>query len=140
VAESDAQPGADDPRLHARLLASALLARLLEQSTADTQRAQALMRQLKQLHVLSSPGRLCVLTWDALDASLGLGAATGDTVDAGNVGLIALSGAAQSTEALLALVRARSERGAERRVAYKLHELVFDGKAFSVKVTNGQAG
>ncbi len=140
VAESDAEPGENDPRLHARLLASALLGRLLEQAHGDAARADAVTRQLKQLQVLPSPGRMCVLTWDALDASLGLGVATGDSVDAASVGLFALSGCEQTADVLASQVVVRNERGKQRPIAYTLHELTFDGRQFQVTVTPGKTG
>jgi hypothetical protein len=125
------------------MIAAALVARLLADAGNDNTRSEALVRQLKQLQVLPAPGRLCVLTWEALDESLGFGAPVGDLIDAPTVGLVALGGPEISLQALAASITLRSEhkdRASGEPLRWKLHELSFDGKSFQVKVIDGQAG
>lgn len=138
VAESDAEPGDRDPRLYARLLASSLLGRLLEESKGNQQRTEAVTRQLKQLQLLPTAGRLCILTWDAFDVSLGLGVVSGEVTDAEGLGLLGVSGCQQDPATLISKVVVRTQRPNDQPIAYKLHELTYDGKAFSVTVTNGK--
>lgn len=138
VAESDAEPGDRDPRLYARLLASSLLGRLLEESRGNTQRIEAVTRQLKQLQLLPTAGRLCVLTWDAFDVSLGLGVVSGEVTDAEGLGLLGVSGCQQDPATLASKVVVRTQRPSGQPVPFKLHELNYDGKNFTVTVTNGK--
>jgi len=138
VAESDAEPGDRDPRLYARLLASSLLGRLLEESKGNQQRVEAVTRQLKQLQLLPTAGRLCVLTWDAFDVSLGLGVVSGEVTDAEGLGLLGVSGCQQDPATLVSKVVVRTQRRDDQPIAFKLHELNYDGKNFTVTVTNGK--
>ncbi len=140
VAESDAQPGPNDPRQQARLLGSAVIARLLAASPNDAVQTEALTRQLKQLQVLQTPGRLYVLTWESLGDALGIVTPAGDVVDAAGLGLYAVSSPELSLSALKALVRVRNERASAERVHFRLHELVFDGSHFQVQVVAGEVG
>jgi Ca-activated chloride channel family protein len=139
VAGGEAEPSADDPRLHARLLASALLARLLASET-DGERSTALTRELRQLGLVEAGARLYLLTWDDLEASLGLATTAGEVVDGRASGLFAVTGSDLSLDTLRETVTVRSELARAHKVHYRLHELAFDGKAFQVRVVDGDAG
>ena len=142
VAEGDGKPGPDDPRIHARMLSGALIARLIAEGKQDAAGAEALVRRLKQLQLMSGPGRLVILTWETLDASLGMADASADVVDARDVGLFAFRGSSGAFETLKEAINVRSERpegvtGQEPEIPYTLHEIVWDGKTFAVKVVPG---
>ena len=138
VAEGDGKPGADDPRVHARIISGAIIARLMA-AAPDAAAKDSLIRRLKQLQLLNGPGRLVILTWETLDASLGIGEASADAIDAVDVGLFAFRGPELAFGLLAKAIAVRSERldGQERTLAYQLHEIVWDGKAFTVKVVPG---
>jgi len=140
VAEGDAEPGPNDLRGAARMLAGAMFARLLADASQDPARIQLLGRQLKQLQLLPAAGALYLLTWEHLDVALGLGSVSGDVTDGSSVGVLALTSPEQALEALSLGVTLRSERTSKARVHYRLHELVFDGKVFRVKVLPGDLG
>lgn len=141
VAEGDGKPGADDPRAQARMISGALIARQMADTKADPAQAEALVRRLKQLQLLTAPGRLVILTWENLDTSLAVAQAAPDgTLDAPEIGLFAFRGqgnAVDTLDALKAAVDVRTEKH-DRQVGYTLHEIVFDGKAFTVKILAGQ--
>jgi Ca-activated chloride channel family protein len=138
VAGDAAEPSSDDPRLFARLHASALLARL--HAGANGSERDALARKLAELHVLEPGARLYVLTWDRLDAVLGLSTNQGDVLDAPAAGLVALSASELPLEALRAAVTLRSEHDDRGPVHYRLHALSYDGGAFRSEIVEGDAG
>ncbi|HNL11428.1 MAG TPA: hypothetical protein PKM44_13000, partial [Turneriella sp.] len=86
---------------------------------------------------------LTILTWERLDASLGLGeqsagaAPAVDAVDAVDVGLFVLRGT--PADGVVPLRRSEVVEGeSDGPVAYTLHEIVWDGTDFKVKVTPGK--
>src|SRR5690606_30481273 len=97
VASAQGNPGANDPRRWARLLSAARLARLIHSPPKTGARPESVKRELKELGLFSGPGRLVLLTWEDLDASLALSAAEnadvppGEPTDAAKVGLYSLT-------------------------------------------------
>ncbi len=100
VATAEGTPGPDDPRRYARLLATSQLAALLadaQKKASDAQLAHQLdsiTRDIKELALFSSPGRLVIAEW--LDPSVDLlltlvsdkeNANLGDVTDAAPIGL-----------------------------------------------------
>ncbi|MBM4394730.1 MAG: VWA domain-containing protein [Deltaproteobacteria bacterium] len=140
------EPSASDPREWARLWSAAEVARLMiaARGAADAERAKALSRAMKRTEVFDSPGTVHLLTWDDLDASLGLslgmpGAAGGqvpaDATEADGTGLVAARVAAGTD----ATPQVSWKAGADRPVAWRVLTVRWDGKEFSVSESAGTA-
>jgi tetratricopeptide (TPR) repeat protein len=150
VASAEGTPGPSDPRVWARLWSAARIARLLAGDKAPGEGgapapanepgyADSLARKLKELQLFSGPSSLVLLTWEDLDASLGLVALDGDreapladVTDASTVGLTAASLAAGDLDRLRWAVRWRADPPG-RDVKFTFHSVVWDGKSFVVK-------
>lgn len=150
VASAEGTPGPDDPRAWARLWSAARLARLL--SSPDSQKpsepdlANSITRKLKELSLFSGPSALVLLTWEDYEAMLALSAYEGDKetpvaglMDASPVGLVAFVLPAADVERLKFAVRWKSDNPG-RDVKWAFHTLIWDGKAFSVKVKEDTLG
>ncbi|MCC6216828.1 MAG: VWA domain-containing protein [Polyangiaceae bacterium] len=149
VANAQGVPGASDPRRWAKLMSAARLARLLHEPAAPVagqppvdpaKRAAAMERELKELQLLSGPGTLVVLTWEALDASVELVArvggkelALGEVTDAAPVGLQAVVAATAELASASLHARLRTPRRDDPTPLLR-HDLVWDGKKFTVAV------
>jgi tetratricopeptide (TPR) repeat protein len=148
VATAEGTPGPSDPRAWARLLSAARLAGLLSDTTqlSTTEarnEAQAAERKLKELGVLTGPGALVVLTWEDYGAALSLVALDGGKeTPAGEatmglpVGLQALLLPAADADRLKWVVRWKNDPPGHD-VAFVLHTLVWDGKAFQPRIVKG---
>ena len=142
VAAAEGTPGPNDPRRFARLLATNQLASLLveaKKANADARlstRVDAMDRELKELSLFSSPGRLIVATWldPMTDLLLNMltdkdPAGLGEVTDAATLGLqAAWLSPADAARAKVHLVR-RSSPG-EYPVDVALSLIDWDGKAF----------
>ena len=144
VANNEGTPGPNDPRRYARLLATSHLAALLADAQKQpgdaqlVQRLESITRDLKELALFNSPGRLVVAQW--LDPSVDLlltlssekdSSGLGEVTDAAGIGLQAawLSPAARDV-AKIHFVR-RSTLG-EIGLDVSLIIIDWDGKAFQV--------
>ena len=150
VASAEGTPGPNDPRPWARLLSASRIARLLAPQEGDPKpdaaQTEGLSRKLKELGLVSGPAAVVILAWEDYGAALSLAAMDGDrdapageVSDALPVGLTsAILGAAEA-ERLRWVVRWHSDPP-KRDVAFALHTLVWDGKAFKVSVKKGVIG
>jgi tetratricopeptide (TPR) repeat protein len=145
VAAAEGTPGPNDPRRFARLLATNQLATLLletQRANADGKlsgRVDAISRELKELSLLSSPGRLVIASW--LDPMTDLlltmltdkdTAGVGELTDASGIGLQAVwLSPAEAARARTHVIR-RSSLG-EYPVEILLSVIDWDGKAFKVE-------
>ncbi len=141
VATAEGTPGPDDPRAWARLLSAARLGRLLAE--AGSAEAETASRKLKELDVLTGPAALVILTWEDYGAALSLaGLAGGKEEPAGEatvglpVGVDALILPVADVERLQWTVRWKNDPPGHD-VAFVLHTLIWDGKAFRVTVRKG---
>jgi hypothetical protein len=140
VATAEGTPGPDDPRAFARLLSAAQLGRLLAEPQAPPGQAESVARKLKELQLFSGPSALCILTWEDFETPLSLAtldgdkeAPAGEAQDAAKVGLTAVLLPIGDLSRLRFVARWRSDpRG--RAVDAMFHTLLWDGKAFNVKI------
>jgi Ca-activated chloride channel family protein len=143
VATAEGTPGPSDPRAWARLFSAARLGRLYAESPAGSPQAEAASRKLKELGVLTGPAALVLLTWEDYGAHLSLvgldglkETPVGEATSGPPVGLQALLLAATDVARLRWAVRWKDDPPG-RDVAFVLHTLIWDGKAFRVEVTKG---
>lgn len=150
VASAEGTPGPNDPRLWARLWSAARLARLMVdpppptpgQPKVDPARRKAnLERKLKELQLFSGEGTLVILTWEDLTASLQLmtldgkaAVATGDVTRAAPVGLSSALIPNSDFSKLTYEAQLMSELS-DDAIPLVRHDITWDGKSFSVKVT-----
>ncbi|MRG97640.1 VIT domain-containing protein [Polyangium spumosum] len=148
VASAEGTPGPRDPRLWARLWAAAHLARLLEGEGKPVEPglAEGLSRKLKELSLFSGPSALVILTWEDLDATLGLVGKEGEAEatlaelsDAASIGVSAAELPLGDEGRLLFLARLRKARPG-REVPVVLHAIAWDGKAFRVTIRKAKLG
>jgi tetratricopeptide (TPR) repeat protein/Mg-chelatase subunit ChlD len=144
VAAAEGTPGPNDPRRFARLLAANQLANLLVDSKKGTPdpkaatRLDAISRELKELSLFSSPGRLLVATWLDPTADLLLSMLTdkdaaglGEITDAAPLGLQAAW--LSNTDAARAKVHlVLRSTPSEYPVDIALAFIDWDGKTFTV--------
>ncbi len=150
VASAEGTPGPNDPRLWARLLSAARLARLMVdpppptpgQPKVDPARRKAnIERKLKELQLFSGEGTLVILTWEDLTSSLQLmtldgkaAVATGDVTRAAPVGLS--SALIPNTDyARLTYAAQLMSELSDDPIPLVRQDISWDGKSFSVKVT-----
>lgn len=144
VANAEGTPGPDDPRQWARLLSAARLARLLAapdaQKPSEPDFVNSVTRKLKELGLFSGPSALVLLTWEDYEALLSLAAYEGDKevplsglMDASPVGLVGLLLPAADLERLRFAARWKKDSPG-RDVKWVYSTLIWDGKAFQVKV------
>ncbi|MGC4064731.1 MAG: VIT domain-containing protein [Polyangiaceae bacterium] len=145
VAAAEGTPGPKDPRRFARLLAANHLGGLLidvKKGASDAQasaRIDSLGRELKELNLFSSPGRLVVVTWLDPMADLLLtmlvnrdSAGLGEVTDAATTGLQAVwlsTEEAGKTKAHLTLRSSPSEYPVDVSLMF----IDWDGKAFQIE-------
>jgi hypothetical protein len=146
VATAQGTPGPSDPRAWARLLSAARLARLLAEAAPGSADFETAQRKLKELGVLTGPGALVVLTWEDFAAQLSLvgvdgtkDAPIGEATVGMPVGLGALLLPAADVDRLRWVARWKNDPPG-RDVAFVMHTLIWDGKAFRVKVQKGVLG
>lgn len=146
VAEKEGTPGPSDPRRFARLLSAARLAGLLAKPPEKTsgpsgeELERMVSRKLKELQLFRGPGTLVLLTWEDLDAQLELGmnvagrdSGAGERMDAAPAGLASMLLAPGEAQGADVMAHVRSVP-LSRPVRLKRHDLIFDGKSFSVAV------
>ncbi len=143
VATAEGTPGPNDPRAWARLLSAGRLARILADAKPGSAEAESASRKLKELGVLTGPAALLVLTWEDYGAALSLvGLDGGKEVPAGEatvglpVGLTALLLPAADVDRLKWTARWKNDPPGHD-VAFVADTVVWDGKAFHVKVAKG---
>ncbi len=143
VATAEGTPGPSDPRAWARLLSAARLGRLYAEAPAGSPQAEGASRKLKELGVLTGPAALVVLTWEDFGAQLSLvgldggkDTPVGEATAGPPVGLQALLLAATDVARLRWTVRWKDDAPG-RDVAFVLHTLIWDGKAFRVEMIKG---
>ena len=146
VATAEGTPGPNDPRAWARLLSAGRLGRLFADAAAGSGEAESASRKLKELGVLTGPGALLIVTWEDYATALALvgmdgtkEAPAGEATLGVPVGLSALILPAGDVERLRWTVRWKNDPPG-RDVAFVAHTLVWDGKAFHVKVVKGTLG
>jgi Ca-activated chloride channel homolog len=143
VATAEGTPGPDDPRAWARLLSAARLGRLFADAAVGSAEAESASRKLKELGVLTGPAALVVLTWEDYAAALALvgldgvkETPAGEATAGQPVGLVALLLPTGDLDRLKWSVRWRNDPPG-RDVPFVAHTLIWDGKAFRVKVAKG---
>lgn len=148
VASAQGRPGADDPRRWARLHSAARVARLIaEPPKGDAPSKSSLERKLKELQLFGGgTGTLTIVTWEDLRSDLMLltkvddvATALGEVTDASRVGLasVLLSSDELSRAELVAQLRSLPRRDP---ITLVRHDIAWDGKAFTVKVTRKELG
>ena len=143
VATAEGTPGPNDPRAWARMLSAARLGRLLADTTAPAGQAESVSRKLKELGLWSGPAALLIVTWEDFGAALSLVGLDGDketpigeATTALPMGLTSVLLAAGDVERLRWFVRWQRDPPG-RDVAFVAHTVIWDGKAFKVKVSPG---
>jgi hypothetical protein len=149
VAEAEGTPGPDDPRAWARLLSAARLGSLLDNPEAAGVPAESVSRKLKELGVFNGPMALSILTWEDFSAVLSLvpteggkgekDSSLGEVQTAYPVGLTAVSLSVADLEGVGWVVRWKNDAPG-RDVSFLQHTLVWDGKAFKVRLRRGTIG
>lgn len=146
VASAEGVPGPNDPRGWARMLSAARLGRLLADKSAPAGQIESVSRKLKELGVFSGPAALVILTWEDYKAALSLVGLDGDKeAPAGEptvalpVGATAVLLPTGDVERLRWVARWRNDPPG-REVGFVAHTLIWNGKAFSVKVQKGKLG
>lgn len=148
VASAQGRPGADDPRRWARLHSAARVARLIaEPPKGKAPSKSSLERKLKELQLFGGgTGTLTIVTWEDLRSDLVLltkvddvATALGEITDASRVGLasVLLSTDELSRAAIVAQLRSLPRRDA---ITLRRHDIAWDGKAFTVKLTRHELG
>jgi hypothetical protein len=144
VSAAEGKPGPTDPRRYARLLATNQLATLLYDTLKDSKdsaaahRVDAISRDLKELSLFTSPGRLILATWPDPMTDLLLtmltdkdAAGVGELTDANAVGLqAAWLSVADASHARVHVIRRSSL--SEQPLDIALSIVDWDGKAFHV--------
>lgn len=138
-------PGADDPRMFAKLLSASRLGLLLSKpDPAAGITTEAVSRKLKELALFSGPGALVLLSWADLDAHLVLTQADdrsrerlGEITDAGAVGAFGVLAAEGTWEQAAHAVRSKAGP-ASRRVPFDLVTITWNGRAFAVTTKKGE--
>lgn len=145
VSAAEGTPGPTDPRRYARLLATNQLATLLYDTLKDSKdsagahRADAINRDLKELNLFTSPGRLIIATWldpmtDLLLTVLADQEATGigELTDASTVGLqAAWLSTADASRARVHVIRRSTLSELPLEIA--LSVIDWNGKSFKVE-------
>ena len=146
VSSAEGTPGPADPRAWARLLSATRLARLLDEKGAPQGQTESVSRKLKELQVLNAPAALQILTWEDFGAALSLvsldgakEAPIGEATSALPVGLTAVLLPTADMERLKWVVRWSADPP-DRDVAFVLHTVVWDGKAFKVTLRRESLG
>ena len=144
VAAGEGSPGPEDPRQWSRLWSASRLG-VLHADPKFAADVGSIARKLKELQLFSGPGTLALLSWDDLDARLVLATAQdsaetllGERIDAGETGLYSILASTEAWAKTGWAVRWKAEAPAGRTVKFRLVTLTWDGKAFAVKVTNGE--
>jgi Ca-activated chloride channel homolog len=141
VASAEGTPGPRDPRLWARLAAAAQLAKLLdgEGKPPEAALADGLARKMKELSLFSGPSVIAILTWDDLNVELILAGKEGDKdaalpelAESASVGISAVEVPLGDESRYTFSAKWRSKK--TREVAVTLHSIIWDGKAFRVKI------
>lgn len=141
VASAEGTPGPRDPRLWARLAAAAQLAKLLdgEGKPPEPALADGMSRKMKELSLFSGPSVIAILTWDDLNVELVLVGKEGDKdaalpelAESASVGISAVEVPLGDESRYTFAAKWRSKK--TREVAATLHSIVWDGKAFRVKI------
>jgi hypothetical protein len=146
VSSAEGTPGPNDPRVWARLLSASRLAELLDDKSAPAGQAESVSRKLKELQVLNAPAALQILTWEDFDAALSLAGMDGvketpigEVTNALPVGLHSRLVPTADLERLRWVARWSADPPG-RDVAFVLHTIVWDGKAFHVTVKRASLG
>lgn len=143
VAAGAGRPGAQDPRLWARMLSAARLARLLAAPAQGPEAARAAEGQktrLKELKLFRGTGTLVLVTWEDAGVDLRLGtmkgaaeAAAGQPIDGSAVGLAGLMlSPGEKAEMSLRLFVRSPARG--RPISLQRQDITWDGHDIQVAV------
>jgi tetratricopeptide (TPR) repeat protein len=130
VANADGSPGAQDPRMFARMLSASRLAQLLASPPAGTT-AIDLTRKLKELQLQTGDSSvLTFVVWKDLNARIQLVAEAdvGEATDAGAVGLYSVVTSRDAFDKAKWQLRWRDDP--RRDVDLTVVSLVWDGKEF----------
>lgn len=146
VARAEGRPGPADPRRWARLASAARIARMMKEGAPegakvdDDKWRRSLERQLKQLGLFKSSGRLVVLTWEDLELDLavsterkGAPVTVGERTEAAAVGLSATLAATADLDDVDLFARLKSPPPG-RPVTLVRHDITWDGTSFTVDV------
>ncbi|NMB76258.1 MAG: VWA domain-containing protein [Myxococcales bacterium] len=143
VAAGAGRPGTHDPRLWARMLSAARLARLLSAPAPGPEAARAAEGQktrLKELKLFRGTGTLVLVTWEDAGVDLRLGtmkgaaeAAAGQPIDGSAVGLtgLMLSPGEKAEMSLRLFVRSPAHN---RPIALRRQDITWDGRDIQVAV------